>query len=289
LYLVNRRAGRGDGARLARLVVNSIGDRFVHDLADGPPGPVFRERWREVDGVVVCGGDGSVNWVLETLNDLAIDLPVAIWPVGTGNDFARSLGWPERSPLPGNLSAFERELEGGRVRRQDRWVLDGPFGRLPFYCYCSFGADARIALRFHRGRQNNPWLFRGPIANKILYGLIGLQELGWPLAHWLQGAPARAGALLLSNIPSYAGGATIDSGIDPADGRLDAHWLPTGLSMGLALSGRRPPPRYHGPLEFIVQRPVALQIDGEPRLAPPGRYRVRHGGRVSLLAPAGLA
>lgn len=46
--------------------------------------------------VVICGGDGTIPWVLSELLAIGIDLSkivIGIIPIGTGNDFSRSLGW----------------------------------------------------------------------------------------------------------------------------------------------------------------------------------------------------
>ncbi len=46
--------------------------------------------------VIVCGGDGSVMWVISELTKFNIDTeltPLAIIPLGTGNDFSQYLGW----------------------------------------------------------------------------------------------------------------------------------------------------------------------------------------------------
>lgn len=45
---------------------------------------------------IVCGGDGTVMWVVTEMVKNGINVknvPIGIVPLGTGNDFSRSLGW----------------------------------------------------------------------------------------------------------------------------------------------------------------------------------------------------
>lgn len=46
--------------------------------------------------VIVCGGDGTVMWVVTEMkkHDVKIiEAPIGVIPLGTGNDFSRELGW----------------------------------------------------------------------------------------------------------------------------------------------------------------------------------------------------
>ena len=46
--------------------------------------------------ITACGGDGTVMWVVSQMSVFGIkpvDCPLAVIPLGTGNDFSQNLGW----------------------------------------------------------------------------------------------------------------------------------------------------------------------------------------------------
>lgn len=46
--------------------------------------------------VIICGGDGTILWVVEEVVKAGVDMGkvcFGVIPIGTGNDFSRSLGW----------------------------------------------------------------------------------------------------------------------------------------------------------------------------------------------------
>ncbi|EGR28292.1 hypothetical protein IMG5_179490 [Ichthyophthirius multifiliis] len=50
---------------------------------------------------IVCGGDGSLMWVVSQIIQQGCDIeqcPIGVVPIGTGNDFSRVLGWGGNSP-----------------------------------------------------------------------------------------------------------------------------------------------------------------------------------------------
>ena len=71
--------------------------------------------------VIACGGDGTVGWVLAVLDQMMLEHPpsVAILPLGTGNDLARTMGWGggyNNEPM----EAFINKVIHGRVVKLDR-------------------------------------------------------------------------------------------------------------------------------------------------------------------------
>lgn len=45
--------------------------------------------------ILVAGGDGTINNVVNAMMKKGLHIPIAVLPVGTANDFARSLGMPD--------------------------------------------------------------------------------------------------------------------------------------------------------------------------------------------------
>ncbi|ONK81944.1 uncharacterized protein A4U43_C01F34520 [Asparagus officinalis] len=170
--------------------------------------------------VVVAGGDGTVGWVLGSLGEL-FELggpvpPVAIIPLGTGNDLSRSFGWGGSFPFAWR-SAVKRSLHkatNGPICHLDSWhvLVSMPVGEkleLPlslrnmgectlseditsevtvpeknlcvegvFYNYFSIGMDAQVAYGFHHLRNTKPYIAQGPISNKLIYAGYSCTQ-GW--------------------------------------------------------------------------------------------------------------
>ena len=95
--------------------------------------------------LVVVGGDGSVNEVVNGIADME-DVALAVLPRGTGRDFARTLG------IPRDLDAAVEIALAGDVREIDLGLVTfrtwaGAEGRAHFANVASAGISGAIAKR----------------------------------------------------------------------------------------------------------------------------------------------
>ena len=61
------------------------------------------------DEVVICGGDGTLNYLVNDLDCDAVDNAIYYYPTGTGNDFWTDLGKKEEDP-PMIINKYLRKL-----------------------------------------------------------------------------------------------------------------------------------------------------------------------------------
>ncbi len=95
LFLYNPESGRGRIARNVEAIVTIFRDAG-YELQ--PRAIDFKSDPFDADSaslalVVVAGGDGTVNFVVNRMKAAGLDLLLGIIPAGTANDFARSLGF----------------------------------------------------------------------------------------------------------------------------------------------------------------------------------------------------
>ena len=124
LVFVNPKSGGQRGQMLLFQLRALFHEKQVYDIInDGGPKRGLK-FFRNVPSfrIVVCGGDGTVAWVLSTLDELEFEYrpPVAVFPMGTGNDMARVLGWGGGADVGAGLFSFafnRRRKERGRSPR----------------------------------------------------------------------------------------------------------------------------------------------------------------------------
>ena len=121
LAIVNPAAGKGLGATLVPTLAADLGEAglSVDVVASPAPGEAARLASHAVedgyDQVIAVGGDGTA---MEVANGLVgTDTALALYPIGSGNDFSRALGYPRDRKRVGAFlaSAPTRRIDVGDV------------------------------------------------------------------------------------------------------------------------------------------------------------------------------
>lgn len=181
------------------------------------------------DTVLALGGDGVIHEVACGLMRLDEDArPVlGVIPVGSGNDFARTLGMHEVScdaDLAQLLETQPARLDIGRVRTSSSPTADAPLDEVTYALETfSFGLDAAIALDTTELRRTTG------LTGMPLYTVSGLNVFGrryrtYPAGIRLDDGPWLDLATLLCAVqlgPTYGSGYLITPDADPTDGMLD--------------------------------------------------------------------
>uniref|UniRef100_UPI004038ABFA diacylglycerol kinase theta isoform X5 n=1 Tax=Callospermophilus lateralis TaxID=76772 RepID=UPI004038ABFA len=327
LVFVNPKSGGLKGRDLLCSFRRLLNPHQVFELTNGGPLPGFH-LFSQVPcfRVLVCGGDGTVGWVLGALEEirhrLACPEPsVAILPLGTGNDLGRVLRWGAGYSGEDPFSVLVSVDEADAVL-MDRWtiLLDAqeasstensvvdtePPKIVQMSNYCGIGIDAELSLDFHQAREEEPGKFTSRFHNKGVYVRVGLQkishsrglhrELRLQVEQQEVELPSIEG-LIFINIPSWGSGADLwGSDSDPRfekprmdDGLLEVVGVTGVVHMGQVQGGLRSGIRIAQGSYFRVTllKATPVQVDGEPWVQAPGHMIISAAGpKVHMLRKA---
>ncbi|KAK2411409.1 diacylglycerol kinase [Trifolium repens] len=325
LVFINKKSGaqRGDSLRLRLNILLNPVQVFELSSSQGPEMGLYLFRKVSHFRVLVCGGDGTVGWVLNAIEKQNFDSPppVAILPAGTGNDLARVLSWGgglgpvERQ---GGLTTILHHIEHAAVTILDRWkvTISNPQGKQQpqpqkfMNNYLGIGCDAKVALDIHNMREENPEKFYNQFMNKVLYAREGaksimdrtFEDFPWQIRVEVDGVevevPEDAEGVLVANIGSYMGGVDLwqneDESYDNFDPQsmhdkmlevvsISGTWHLGKLQVGLSRA-RRLAQGQSIKIQLFAKFPV--QIDGEPWFQEPCTISIAHHGQAFMLKRA---
>lgn len=268
LVIANPIAGGGRGRTLAPELAFALRQRGVaSSLHFTTSARDARDRARTAgvepfDGLVVVGGDGTLNEVLNGMPDPT--RPLGVLPVGTANVLALELELPRKPQFAAEVIA----------RGRTRTLAIGCAGDRRFLLFAGAGIDGAVVERLHQVRTGT--LGKHKWAGPILHTLWR-----WPRFR-LRATFADGSALddlasvLVTRVRNYGGVVQLVPGIQADDGQLHvlcfrrrgrAWWAWQGLRGCLRLM--RPGP------DLIVRHTASLRIDGEAPVQIDGDFAGR--------------
>jgi YegS/Rv2252/BmrU family lipid kinase len=226
---------------------------------------------QQVDLVIVGGGDGTLNGVVDSLVEK--QLPLGILPLGTANDLARTLG------LPLSIPEACQVIAAGYTKKIDLGWVNGKY----FFNVASLGLSVDITNNLSKGAKRSLGI--------LAYGFTALQVLGQTRPFRAQihanGDSIRIKTIQIAvgNGRYYGGGLAIaqDASID--DQRLDLYSLelkswwqifPFLWRLPQGQQGLLPWVRTLEAKEIVIntRKSRTINTDGELTVSTPATFRV---------------
>ncbi|XP_067902062.1 diacylglycerol kinase zeta isoform X2 [Heterodontus francisci] len=326
LVFVNPKSGGNQGAKIIQSFMWYLNPRQVFDLCQGGPKEAL-ELYRKVQNlrILACGGDGTVGWILSILDQLQLNPqpPVAVLPLGTGNDLARTLNWGggyTDEPVSKILS----HVEDGNIVQLDRWNLyvernasavpderdETAAEKLPldvFNNYFSLGFDAHVTLEFHESREAKPEKFNSRFRNKMFYAGTAFSDFlmrsskdlakhikvvcdGTDLTSKIQ--ELKLQCIVFLNIPRYCAG-TVPWGnpgehhdFEPQrhdDGCIEVIGFTMASLAALQVGGHGERLNQCREVTLTTYKSIPMQVDGEPCKLAPSVIRISLRNQANMV------
>lgn len=98
--------------------------------------------------VILCGGDGTLNRFANDIKDILIQSPIYYFPMGTGNDFARDLGYAKYAAPVFRIDPYLKRLPSVTVNGETHLFLNNVGFGIDGYC-CETGDELRAQNKTH--------------------------------------------------------------------------------------------------------------------------------------------
>jgi len=166
--------------------------------------------------------------------------------------------------------------------------------------YMSVGIDAKVALLFHKQREENPELFSSRTINKMWYVKFGVEGMieGCPnlqehIEVELDGTKIELPPLeciVIVNLPSCYGGAYLwpdtERPMHIGDGKFELVGLTGAAHLGQVQTGLAQPIviGQGSEIKITMNQNYPVQVDGEPWEQEPCTLFLKHHNKVGVLA-----
>merc|ERR1719411_964769 len=200
IVIGNRKSGNNDGAAILASFRSHLNPAQVIDLDETSmeDGLKLCQMIHENNDVrcicLVAGGDGTIGWVLNTMDKLGLsteDMPtIYLVPLGTGNDLARTLGFGSGADGSLNVKDVMRQIANEQITTDtllDRWKVNVvpkrycgiklPSQTIYMQNYLSIGVDALVTYNFHKARESPFYFMSSRLINKLIYFSYGTKDV----------------------------------------------------------------------------------------------------------------
>ena len=285
LLLVNRHSRRGNDSDLsaAAAALEKFGLHIIKVAPDSRDkvAQAIEAHRNHIDRVIVAGGDGSINAVIDTLyrNQLAL----AILPLGTANDLARTLGISE------DLSEACATIVDNYRRKVDIGSVNDCF----FFNVANIGLGTRITREL-TAEVKKQWGVLSYL-NAFFTAFAGTNKFRATLTIDDHEYRMHSIQIAVGNGRYYGGGNVIDENAYIDDGQLSLYCLkPLTLRELLFLSPLLRSGRYNQEkrifsktgkhIEIHTSHSMQVHADGEPLTRTPATFRVIRNG-LEVIVP----
>lgn len=214
LVVVNPKAGLGAAASLATQVVgflqsSGVSYRMVSPNSAAETKAIVKQSLQqgEITKLLSVGGDGLFHLLLQLA--VEFNVPLAIAPGGTGNDFYRTLGW-----FKTNLTDYLHHVVNTEPSLIDLGVVDGEY----FGAVLSSGFDSVVNERANKMKwPKGPAKYNAAIALE----LPKFKPIEFKIYADEKILEVEAMLIAIGNGSSYGGGMQVCPDADLHDGLLD--------------------------------------------------------------------
>jgi len=186
------------------------------------------------DLIIIFGGDGTVHQIVNLIMPLSYKKGISLFPLGTGNDLARSLGFKKKT-----VGEFlETVTKSPKKKELNIYRLND---KVFFTNYISFGFDAGLVDKYENAvnpETGKKMQKKSRIQKLLLWTAIGLGGfLSSQKKLEIEGKKDPLLSIIFNGIKSYGGGAVFSCD-EPDDGCIKSMFITSKLSFLKVLLNR---------------------------------------------------